>query len=158
MTSETPPTVETQPSSFAPPGDLPWILALLQGVFAVEDVTAAAGPRRAIRLRGRFLIDSGLAFARLSPLFRARGRTLRVTPDGDRAALWVTEGTIQPTPNNRCLPPLLAALTVLSVLTTSTLLWHGGGLTWSNLGARLGQGLQFTASLLAILLAHEQGH
>jgi len=135
-----------------------WILPLLQGVFLVEDVTGEVGPRRAIRLRGRFLIDSGLAFARLSPLFRARGRTLRVTPDGDRAALWVIEGVIQPTPNNRWLPPLLAVLTVLSILATSTLLWHGDGLTWSNLGARLSQGLQFTVSLVTILLAHELGH
>lgn len=158
MTNERPPTVETQPSPFAPPGDLLWILPLLQGVFLVEDVTGEVGPRRAIRLRGRFLIDSGLAFARLSPLFRARGRTLRVTPDGDRAALWVIEGVIQPTPNNRWLPPLLAVLTVLSILATSTLLWHGDGLTWSNLGARLSQGLQFTVSLVTILLAHELGH
>jgi membrane-associated protease RseP (regulator of RpoE activity) len=158
MTDKKPYMAETQPSASVPPGDLFWILPLLQGVFVVEDVTAAVGQKRAIRLRGRFLVDSGLAFERLSPLFRARGRTLRVMPDGDRAALLISEGIIQPTPNNRWLPPLLAVLTVLSILTTSTLLWHGDGLTWSNLGARLGQGLQFTASLVAILLAHELGH
>ncbi len=137
---------------------LQWILPLLHGVFAVEDVTVSPGPRRGLRLRGRFLIDTEEAFTRLWPIVRARGFTLRFRPEGDRAAILLTEGIIQPTPNNRWLPPLLAVLTVLSILGTSIYFWHGEDLSRETFPAHLWEGVEFTVSLLAILLAHELGH
>lgn len=138
--------------------DLQWIIPLLRGVFSVDDVTISPGPRRGLRLRGRFLTDTEKAFSQLWPIVRARGFTLRFRAEGDQHAILITEGIIQPTPNNRWLPPLLAVLTVLSILGTSVFFWHGGDLTRETFATHLWEGIQFTVSLLAILLAHELGH
>jgi membrane-associated protease RseP (regulator of RpoE activity) len=146
------------PRAEADQADLSWILPLLSGVFDVDDTTEMSGRTRAIRLRGRFRIDTEEAYGRLASQVRARGCTLRFVPDGDGAAIVIVYGTVKPTPNNRWLPPLLAALTVLSVLVTSTLWSSGGDLAREGLGASLTKGAQFTVSLLTILLAHELGH
>jgi len=138
--------------------DLQWIIPLLRGVFSVEDVTISPGPHRGLRLRGHFITDTEEAFAQLWPIVRARGFTLRFRAEGDQQAILITEGIIQPTPNNRWLPPLLAVLTVLSILGTSVFFWHGGDLTRETFATHLWEGIQFTVSLLAILLAHELGH
>lgn len=138
--------------------DLQWIIPLLSGIFVVEDVTMGTERKRGLRLRGRFLIDTEEAFARLWPIVRSRGFTLRFRAEGDRAAILITKGIVQPTPNNRWLPPILAILTVLSILGTSIFFWHGEDLSRETFAAHLWEGIQFTASLLAILLAHELGH
>lgn len=140
------------------PGDLIWIRSLLNGIFDVEDITTGEMKGRAIRLRGHFLVDTRIAYERLAPAFRARGRTLVFRRDEGQPAIFVVEGIVRPAPNNRWLPPLLAVLTVISVLVTYTVSWEASELSWAGVARGLGRGLQFTVSLLAILAAHELGH
>jgi len=113
----------------------------------ISDITLGAIDGRATRVTGVFRADSGQAFARLSPLLREQGRTLSMRREDDMAVLTILNGIVVPTPNNKWLPIVLAALTVISMLVTYTLTWEAGEFTWAAIGGGL-----------AILVSHELGH
>ncbi len=143
--------------------DLDWVRELLQGVYAIEDITFENVTReilrgRGIRVRGRFLIDTAKAYARLAPQCRARGYTLMFRREGDEAFIRMMEGVIRPTPNNIWIPLVLAVATVISVLFSYVIFWETPELTWASIRNSLGKGWAFTLSLLAIIVAHELGH
>jgi membrane-associated protease RseP (regulator of RpoE activity) len=148
--------------SFVPsqstPDDLLWVRELLDGVFAIEDITPGMNGGRALRVRGRFLMGSGKAYARLAPKVRARGRTLLFRNEHGRPVIMIAQGVVQPTPNRRWLPLILSVLTVLSVLFAYTLWWGAEEPGWAGFLGGLPRGLAFTASLLGILVCHEFGH
>lgn len=138
--------------------DLAWITPLLRGVFEIEDVTLGALDGAATRLRGHFLVPTDRAYAQLAPLFAARGRTLVFRREQGKDVILSLHGVNQPTPNNRWLPPVLAVLTVISILGTYLLMYGMEELTWESARAGLGQAAMFTVALVAVLLAHEMGH
>jgi len=143
--------------------DLAWVRELLQGVYAIEDITFEDISRevlkgRGIRVRGKFLIDTARAYARLAPQCRARGRTLMFRREGNEVFIRIAEGVIRPTPNNTWLPLVLAAATVISVLFSYIVFWETPELTWAGITGSLGKGWAFTLSLLTIIVTHELGH
>ena len=138
--------------------DMIWVRGLMEGVYEVDDVTMGAQGGRTMRVRGRFLIPTDEAYARLAPACRARGRTLLFREEGDEYQILILQGRVNPAPNNRWLPVLLAVLTVLSMLFVYTVTWQAEELTWPGIVRGLPGGLAFTASLLTILVCHEFGH
>jgi len=138
--------------------DLLWLQSLLAGHVEIQDITAGAMGGQAWRVRGRLCTSSATLYAQLAPAFRARGYTLLLRREEGETVLIALRGVIRPTPNNRWLPPLLLVITVISMLLTYTILYTAPELTWGSILRHLGQGWEFTLSLLAILLAHELGH
>ncbi len=148
-----------QAPTITPPLDrFPWINPLLEGVFAVDDLTLGAEPSAALRLRGRLLIDSEKAFARLAPPAKARGYllVLRRREGGDELTLVRAPST--PARPRIWLHALLALATLVSVLFAYALFWSGVELTADGLWPVMREGMGFAASVLAILLGHELGH
>jgi len=161
--SEIRPPDQTGGQSGPEMADLAWVRELLEGVFAIEnvtfeDVTKEILRGRGIRVRGRFLIDTARAYTRLAPQCRARGRTLIFRHEGKEAFIRIVEGVIKPTPNNIWIPLVLAAATVVSVLFSYIFFWETPALTWAGIKDSLGKGWAFTLSLLAIIGTHELGH
>lgn len=138
--------------------DLGWMRPRLHGVFRIHDITAGAMKGMATRLRGEFLIPAEEAYDRLAPAFRAHRRTLLLRREGEDDLIYSVRWVNEPTPNNRWLPSLLAVLTVISILATYTVMYGMTELTWQSAVGSLGLAAQFTAALVAILLAHELGH
>jgi len=135
-----------------------WLQDILHGVLAVEDITTGAMGGRATRVRGRLLIDSAEAYARLAPQVRAHGRTLLLRHESGDTVLVVVDSVVKPTPNNVWLPVLLMILTVISVLFSYVLFFETPEPNLSGILRNLGKGWSFALSLLSILLAHELGH
>jgi membrane-associated protease RseP (regulator of RpoE activity) len=140
------------------PDHLQWVRDALRGVFEADDITMGAMSGRGVRIRGRFLVESRQAYEHLAPLFRYRGHTVLFRYEGDDTIILAMPGIVEPTPNNRWLPVVLAVLTVISMLVTHMLLFEVPTLTRANVIQALPRAAQFTASLVAILLAHEMGH
>ena len=134
-----------------------WLQDVLRGVFAVEDITTGAVGGRSTRVRGRFLIDSGEAYAQLAPRFRAQGRTLLVRSEGGDTFLVIVDSVVKPTPNNVWLPVLLAILTVLSMLFSQALANTPGPSPLMEILRNLGTGWSFALSLISILLGPRTG-
>jgi membrane-associated protease RseP (regulator of RpoE activity) len=155
---------EVQPAQSSPDTtDLTWVRELLEGVFAVEDITFEDVKKevirgRGIRVRGRFLVDTSLAYARLSPQCRARGRTVMFRREREDTFIRIMDGVIQPTPNSIWQPLILAIATVISVLFSYVIFWEVPEFTLSAILSHLGRGWAFTLSLLAIIVTHELGH
>ncbi len=140
------------------PHDVEWITPLLRGVFEIEDITYGVLDGRATRLRGRFIVPTERAYRELAPLFSARGYTLVFRREQGHDVILSIEGVIRPTSNNRWLPPVLAVLTVISVVGTYLVMYSMEEFTWEAARAGLGEAIQFALALLAVLLAHEMGH
>ncbi|MHB0855967.1 MAG: site-2 protease family protein [Anaerolineae bacterium] len=138
--------------------DLLWFRELVRPVFVVEDATVGALGGTAVRLRGRLTGDSAAAYEYLAPACRSRGRTLLIRAEEGRSVLYLVQGVVRPSPNNRWLPVLMGVLTIVSMLFAYVLFWEATELTWGGIVSKLGRGWGFTLSLLAILLAHEFGH
>jgi membrane-associated protease RseP (regulator of RpoE activity) len=138
--------------------DLDWVRNLMHGVMVIDDITLGNSRREALRVRGRLRIDAHEAYARLAPQARARGRTLLFRRDGEDTVAIFAEGVIEPTPNNRWVPILLAVLTFLSVHLTYVLLYEAQEFSLDAILANLHKGWPFTLSLLGILVTHEFGH
>ncbi|OGO06717.1 MAG: hypothetical protein A2Y73_02900 [Chloroflexi bacterium RBG_13_56_8] len=135
-----------------------WLRPLLKGLFAIEDVTVGAMGGRAIRVRGRFLIDAAEIHERLAPFFRDKGGTVLLRREKGQDIIFFVRGLAEPAPNNRWLPVVLAVITVLSMLFTQALPYYLPELSLAGLVDGLRATWWFTPSLLAILAAHEFAH
>ncbi len=135
-----------------------WFRSRLQGVFCVESITTGALENRAVRIQGRFLIESERAYEELRPALAKRNKTLLLRQEGDAEVIYAVDGVVHPEPNNRWLPWVLGVVTILSVLLTYTVFWEMQTLSWSSFLQGLPNGALFAGSLMAILLSHELGH
>jgi len=138
--------------------DLSWIRSALAGVFTIEGITLGAGERPAVQVRGRFLIGSADAYARLRPKCLARGYTLLFRQKDEDDLVLLVSALAKPTPNNRWVPLVLAVATLASMMLSYAIFWEASEFTWSAITRNLGKGWGFTLSLLAILVTHEMGH
>ena len=140
------------------------LLSAVRQVMEVQDVSIGGpGIGYAFRFRGRLLWDSQQAYDSLEPHFRKEGLTLLFRRAQNLHVVLAMPGLIQPRPSNPRVNLLLFLATVPSVLLAG-LLYAGdpgevGGLSTAQvLWSALPGAITFTASLLAILLAHEFGH
>lgn len=138
--------------------ELNWLRRALHGVFAIEDITLGAAGGSAVQARGRFLIDSATAYARLRPVCRSRGYTLLFRRKGEDDLVLLVSARARPAPNNRWIPLVLAVATLASMMFSYALFWEASDLTWPAIVGNMRKGWGFTLSLLAILIAHELGH
>ncbi len=138
--------------------DLDWVRSLMHGVMVINDITLGNSRREGLRVRGQLRIDAHEAYECLAPQARARGRTLLFRHDGEDTVAIFAEGIIEPTPNNRWVPIVLAVLTFLSVHLTYVLLYEAQEFSLDAILENLHTGWPFTLSLLGILVAHEFGH
>lgn len=124
-------------------------------VFAVQDITTgqsvvsgliSRAMKQTIRLRGRLLADSEWAYGIVSRRFRSLGYTPLFRREGEADVIVAMPGELPKSETRPWLAAGLFAATVLSMLTVWTML------------TGFGDAVQYTASLLAILAAHELGH
>jgi membrane-associated protease RseP (regulator of RpoE activity) len=143
--------------------------AIIRQVFRIDDTTWGTEKQGfLIRYRGKFLIDSEIAYDRLAESFRK----YKITPlfrivDG-KQTIYLQKGVIVPKPSKVWINILLFTLTVLSMLYVGTMYTLGGiyeGTQTSDFQTlipyirdSIGGGIAFTVSILAILLSHEFGH
>jgi hypothetical protein len=149
---------DQQPTSLPLLDGLSWVSDLLEGVLDMRDVTLGTEKELFLRLRGRLLIDSRAAYARLAPALRARGYVLLMRREGDLSVLSLVQARPAGARPRLLVNLLLAAATVVSVLYAYALYWSGMDLRGGGLWPAMQQGLGFAAGMLGILLAHEMGH
>lgn len=135
-----------------------WIRDLLDGRFAIDDITTGIPQGASVRIRGQFLIPSAEAYAQLAPRCRAMGRTLLFRHEEGSDVILLLDGIVRPSRNNRWVPALLALATVLSVVFSFTFYWQMSELTIASFLQALPSGLVFAGGLLTILVTHEFGH
>lgn len=141
------------------------LLPVVRQVMRVEQMSAG-GERMpyAALFRGRLMIDSQEAYARLEPIFSREGTTLWFRSDGEDHLVIAAPGRIQAWPSNPWVNLLLFGATLLSVILAGALYAYDGpayadaGRLLAAILARWQRGIPFAASLLGILLAHEFGH
>lgn len=139
------------------------LVRLVARFMRIEAITWGGQEPVVVRFRGEILGDTAEAYDRLAqalepqemtPLFRFRGGQHEVI---------LLRGLLRPGPSNPWVNLLMFLLTVASVFFAGVMYAYQGPPTWGPealpyLKTALGGGLAFTASLLAILLAHEFGH
>jgi membrane-associated protease RseP (regulator of RpoE activity) len=153
--------VETEPVSI----EIDVLTSIVGQVLRIEDITRG-DPQKdyLVRYRGILLGDSAEAYDTLAQRLSPYEITPLFRQAGDKHAILLAPGLIQPKPSNRRINVLLFILTALSVIFAGTLYAYAGpephSVTDWLTGIRnsLPNGLAFAASLLAILLAHEFGH
>ena len=127
-------------------------------VFQTEDITfGSGGPllhHKAIRLRGRLLVNSHEAYTLISERFRRLGFTALLRKDSDGEMIVAAPGTAWERAATR---PWVPAL--LLVLTLASVIYIGASMDPAPDGSiHIWNGLPFAVSLIAILGAHELGH
>jgi membrane-associated protease RseP (regulator of RpoE activity) len=153
--------VESEPVSI----EIEVLTSIVSQVLRIEDITRG-DPQKdyLVRYRGILLGDSAEAYDTLAQQLSPYEITPLFRQAGDKHAILLAPGLIQPKPSNRRINVLLFILTALSVIFAGTLYAYAGpephSVTDWLTGIRnsLPNGLAFAASLLAILLAHEFGH
>lgn len=138
--------------------EIGWIRDILDGVFALEDITAGLQKGKTIRLRGRFVIDSGRAYELLAPMFRSRGRQVRFRRDRTSDIILVVDRPARLRQVRWWPPVALACLTMVSMLASRAVPWGDPDLSWRTVLQNLPDAMAFTGCLLAILVVHELGH
>jgi len=133
--------------------------AAVADVFAVYDVTTGYGGSRAVRLRGRFLIESSEAYERVAPRFKKLGHTPLFRREEEMDVILAVPGSL---PGARPTRPWVAI--ALFLLTLASVLFAGSEMVggtrpegWLSPRGLL-SGWPFALSLLSILAAHEMGH
>ncbi len=141
------------------------LLPAVRQVMQVQQVSTGGERMPAAALfRGRLMMDSQEAYARLEPIFAREGTTLWFRSDGEDHLVIAAPGTIRVRPSNPWVNLVLFAVTLLSVLLAGALYAYDGpmyadaGRLLAAILARWHRGIPFAASLLGILLAHEFGH
>ncbi len=141
------------------------LLPAVRQVMQVQQVISGGSraPRGAL-FRGRLMVDSQEAYARLEPVFAREGATLWFRMDGQDHLVIAAPGTIQPRPSNPWVNLMLFGATLFSVILAGALYAYDGpeysdaGRMMAEVLARWHRGIPFAASLLGILVAHEFGH
>lgn len=139
---------------------------IVSRVLRIDDVTWGEEKQGYIvRYRGKlYNQDTAAAYDQLADSLRP----LKITPyfrmDGERHAVLLIPGVIQPRPSKIWVNVVLFLLTVISVLMAGAIYTYNGPTPNSltdlivNVLKSIGRGIPFAVSLLAILLAHEMGH
>jgi len=134
-------------------------------VFRIEEVTWGDDKQNfLVRYRGNLLMDSAAAYELLAASLRPLDITPLFREESASESIMLVKGVVRPRPSNPWINLTLFLLTVLSVLFAGTITHYSGPLTTDlsllspHLLTALADGLMFTVSLLAILLAHEFGH
>jgi len=135
-----------------------WLYALLERVFAVDDITLGGPGSQTIRVRGRFLVPTRDAFAYLEPHCRHQGYACAFRREDGSETVYLVKRTNLPGANRVWLPALLAILTVISVVFSYLFFWEAPSLSWDAIQIGLPRALMFALPLLAILSTHEMGH
>lgn len=135
-----------------------WLRDALQGVFDVESITRGAKGGRAVRVEGDFLVEPSEAYERVAPACQERKCTLLFRREDEDTVIYVVDAVVNPAPNRKWLPVLLAVLTVASTLFAYVFFWETPEPSFSGVLRNLHKGIPFTVSLLSILVGHELGH
>ncbi len=138
--------------------DAQWLHKLLDGIYTIEDITFGLNNGKAVRVRGRFLVPSGEAFAYLSPRCKGAGLTVLFRKEDQAETIYLVSGVAEAKAEKPWLPLILGIVTVISMVFSYLFYWESPTLTWSAISAGLPRALLFAVPLLAILLAHELGH
>lgn len=135
------------------------LIAAAAGVLAVEDVTDGVAPGNSLRLRGRLLLPSDVAYAILAERMRPLNRTplLRKSQDGDGEEVLALPMTFAHATAHIGRALIFFALTLVSCLFVGAQMWEWVGAS-GQVNFNLLDGAPFAASMLAILVAHEFGH
>jgi Zn-dependent protease len=141
------------------------VRAQIANEFEVDDVTVPTDGVL-LKLRGRFIGESGVAFARLQERLRALNLMAHARREGERVALIIGEALPVARPSKWIINLVLLWLTI------GTTVWVGAQYrqsclgVWGNAGGfnvlrdpwRLLDGLPFAFGVMTILGAHELGH
>lgn len=141
------------------------LTAIVRRYLAIEDITTGdARQGFQVRYRGELLGDSAESYDALARALKPLDVTPLFRKDGEKTAILIMPGTINPRPANPWVNLVLFAITVISVLYAGVLYTYQGPVPEGLLGQflfplkYLSLGIPFAVSLLAILLAHEFGH
>jgi membrane-associated protease RseP (regulator of RpoE activity) len=129
-------------------------------VMRIDDATLGEPGKFYVRFRGKLVMDSVEAYARVADKFRAMGYTALFRKDGGAETVVAVQGVIAPRPSRSWVSWLLMGLTFVSVLLAGAGYGFIGGTPTTPFGwlAWLASGWPYMVSLMSILLAHEFGH
>jgi membrane-associated protease RseP (regulator of RpoE activity) len=151
--------------TLSPPTPADPYLPLVKQVFRIQDVTWGTEKQNFIvRYHGELLLDSQLAFEKLSKNLKVMDVTPLFRMEADQETIVLLKGVVRPKPSNPWINLILFILTAISIVFAGTFFEYSGPLTSDlnellpHLLPTLYRGMAFAASLLAILLAHEFGH
>jgi membrane-associated protease RseP (regulator of RpoE activity) len=154
---------EYSPFTNIPPEDL--YTRLVGQVMHIESITWGEDRQNFLaRYHGHLLIDSSLAYDRLSLALRPMNITTLFRSEKGEHVVILVKGTVQPRPSNPWINLLLFILTLFSVFFAGAFFNYDGPLSTDlsiilpHVIRAIGYGLSFAVSLLAILVAHEFGH
>src|SRR3989304_2292507 len=153
----------TQSLPFTSPTD-PYSLQVKRVLFIEEITWGDEKQNFLVRYRGHLIEDAAVAYEKLSTALRSMDVIPLFREEAGKHTIALINGNLRARPSNPWINLLLFILTLLSMLFAGILAQYNGPLTTDlrlvlpHLLPTLGQALAFTASLLAILLAHEFGH
>ncbi|HLE53061.1 MAG TPA: site-2 protease family protein [Anaerolineales bacterium] len=134
-------------------------------VLSIEEITWGDEKQYfLVRYRGRLIEDAAAAYEKLSTALHSMDVIPLFREEAGKHTIALMKGSLRTRPSNPWINLVLFILTLLSMLFAGILAQYNGPLTTDlslvlpYLLPTLGQALAFTASLLAILMAHEFGH
>jgi membrane-associated protease RseP (regulator of RpoE activity) len=129
-------------------------------VMRIDDQTLGEPDKFYVRFRGKLVVDSVEAYARVAEKFRPLGYTALFRKDGEADAVLAVSGVDTPRPSRAWISWLLLVLTFFSVLYAGGTYGYEGPVPTSVSGwiTMILSGWPFAVSLLGILMAHEFGH
>jgi len=135
--------------------DLGEIREALRDVFAIQDTTQGIGGSKAIRLRGRLLVESHEAYQWASERLGRLGYTVLFRRVGETDVIVLTPAVFDGGGSRTGMAAVLLVLTVASTLFAGAnpSVIEARGWFWGMLS-----GWPFALSFLAILMTHELGH
>jgi len=153
----------TQSLPFTSPTD-PYSLQVKRVLFIEEITWGDEKQNFLVRYRGRLIEDAAAAYEKLSTALHSMDIIPLFREEAGKHTIALMKGSLRTRPSNPWINLVLFILTLLSMLFAGILAQYNGPLTTDlrlvlpHLLPTLGQALAFTASLLAILMAHEFGH